>query len=322
MNDPRGTAGPPPSDGAPGPLAQRGGGERPMSVLEAAGWTAAVTLVFVCLLRVLALLRPAPALDGAIGSLGAEPKLDVVGSFACQAAAYLLGLLGVRRAHAPRASLRELLGARRRTHAAFYPLAVVLGVALAGPIAALYEAIERRWPSGLSDARLVQAFVEASALDRVAFGLIFIALGPALEEAFFRGALARPMRWKHGAPLVVATTAVLFAAAHGEWQKLLPIAIFGVALGVLRVASGSLLPPIVLHGTYNAIQCFALLTAGGAGPAFEAPAAAGAALPETTSLPGWLVAVSSACALVLTALACALGNRAEGAARAREEDLR
>ncbi|WP_437814817.1 CPBP family intramembrane glutamic endopeptidase [Sorangium sp. So ce1078] len=320
MNDPRGTAGPPPSDGAPGPLVQRGGGERPMSVLEAAGWTAAVTVAFVCLLRVLALLRPAPALDGAASSLRAEPQLDVIGSFACQAAAYLLGLLGVRRVHAPRAPVRELLGARR-THAAFYPLAVALGLALAGPVAALYEAIERRWPSGLSDARLVQAFVEASALDRVAFGLIFIALGPALEEAFFRGALARPMRWKHGAPLVIATTAALFAAAHGEWQKLLPIAIFGVALGVLRVASGSLLPPIVLHGTYNAIQCFALLTAGGAGPVDEVPAA-GVALPETTSLPGWLVAASSACALVLTALACALGNRAEGAARAREEDLR
>ncbi|WP_437578199.1 CPBP family intramembrane glutamic endopeptidase [Sorangium sp. So ce887] len=321
MSDLRGTAGPPPSDGAPAPLARRGSGERPMSVLAAAGWTAAVTFVFLCLLGVLALLRPALSPGDAVSSLQPATKLDVVGSFACQAAAYLLGLLGVRRVHAPRAPVRELLGVRR-THAAFYPLAAALGLALAGPVAALYEAIERRWPSGLSDARLVQAFVEASALDRVAFGLIFIALGPALEEAFFRGALARPLRWQHGAPLVVATTAALFAAAHGEWQKLLPIAIFGVALGVVRVASGSLLPPVVMHGVYNAIQCFALLSAGGAGPVDEVPAAAGAALPETASIPGWLVAVSSACALVLTALACALGNRAEGAARAREEDLR
>ncbi|KYG02176.1 hypothetical protein BE21_55285 [Sorangium cellulosum] len=319
MSDPRSAAQPPPSGGAEGPLVHRGRGERPMSVLAAAGWTAAVTFVFVCLLGALDLLRPAPG--GAAGSPPPAPRLDVVGSFACQAAAYLLGLLGVHRVHAPRAKARELLGVRG-THAAFYPLAVALGFALEPPVTALYEAIERRFPSGMGDARLVQAFVEASTLDRIAFGLIFIALGPALEEAFFRGALARPMRLAHGAPVVVATTAALFGAAHGEWQKLLPIALFGAALGVVRVASGSLLPPILMHGTYNAIQCFALLSAGGAGPVDEVPAAAGAALPETASLPGWLVAASSACALVLTALACALGNRAEGAARAREEDLR
>ncbi|KYF65947.1 hypothetical protein BE11_22120 [Sorangium cellulosum] len=278
-----------------------------MSVVAAVGWVAGVTFLFLWLLGVVASFRPAP-------------ELDVVSSFACQAAAYLLGLFGVLQLHAPRASIREFVGLRR-THAAFYPLAVALGFALEGPIAALYEQIERRWPSGINDAELVRVFVEASAVERAALGLIFIALGPALEEVFFRGALARPMRRKHGAPLVIATTAALFAVAHVEWQKFLPIGIFGVALGVLRVASGSLVPPILLHATYNAIQCFALLTAADAGSVNEVPAAAGAALPETTAMPGWLVAASSACALVLIALACALGNRAEGAARAREKDV-
>ncbi|XXX78133.1 type II CAAX endopeptidase family protein [Sorangium sp. So ce134] len=279
-----------------------------MSIPEAIGWTVGVTALFLFLL-------------GLIASFRAGPKFDVIGSFSCQAAAYLLGLFGVLQVHAPRASIRRFLGVRG-THAAFYPLAVALGFALEPPVSALYAAIERRWPSGIDDAELVRVFADASALQRAALGLIFIALGPALEEVFFRGALARPMRLRHGAPLVVATTSALFAAAHGEWQKLLPIALFGVALGALRIASGSLLPAIVLHGTYNAIQCFALFSAAGAGPADDVPAASGAALAETASIPGWLVAVSSACALVLTALACALGNRAEGAARAREEDLR
>ncbi|WP_437734966.1 CPBP family intramembrane glutamic endopeptidase [Sorangium sp. So ce1335] len=279
-----------------------------MSVRAAVGWVAGVTLLFLWLLGLVASFRP-------------EPELDVVSSFACQAAAYLLGLFGVLQLHAPRASIREFLGLRR-THAAFYPLAVALGFALEGPIAALYNLIERRWPSGISDAELVRVFVEASAVERAALGLIFIGLGPALEEVFFRGALARPMRWKHGGPLVIAVTAALFAVAHIEWQKFLPIGIFGVALGTLRFASGSLVPPILLHATYNAIQCFALLsTAADAGAVNEVPAAAGAALPETAATPGWLVAASSASALVLIALACALGNRAEAAARAREKDL-
>ncbi|WP_437590825.1 CPBP family intramembrane glutamic endopeptidase [Sorangium sp. So ce1000] len=288
-----------------------------MSIPGAVGWTVGVTALFLFLLGLITSFRMAPAPDGAGGSFRAEPRLDIIGSFACQAVAYLLGLFGVLQMHAPRASIREFLGVRR-THAAFYPLAVALGFALEGPIGALYTAIEQRWPSGINDAELVQVFADASALERVALGLIFIALGPALEEVFFRGALARPLRWTHRAPLVIATTAALFAAAHVGWQKFLPIGIFGVALGVLRAASGSLLPSILLHGTYNAIQCFSLLSATGAGPVDDVPAAAS---PEAAANPGWLVAVSSACALVLIALAWVLGNRAEAAVRAREKDL-
>lgn len=286
-----------------------------MSIPGAVGWTVGVTALFLFLLGLISSFRMEPALDGA--GFRAAPKLDVIGSFACQAAAYLLGLFGVLQVHAPRASIRQFLGVRG-THVAFYPLAVALGFALEGPIAALYTAIEARWPSGIDDAELVRVFVDASAPERVALGLIFIVLGPALEEIFFRGALARPLRWTHRAPIMIAITAALFAVAHVGWQKFLPIGIFGVVLGVLRVASGSLLPSILLHGTYNAIQCFMLLSAGAVD---DAPSAAGAALPDAAASPVWLVAVSSASALVLTALACVLGRRAEGAARAREKDL-
>ncbi|AUX20269.1 hypothetical protein SOCEGT47_007350 [Sorangium cellulosum] len=277
-----------------------------MSIPAAGGWTAAVTFLFLWLLGVTASAR-------------AHGELDMISAFACQAAAYLLGLFGVLQVHAPRASIRDLLGVRR-THAAFYPLALALGFALEGPITALYEAIERRWPSGGSDADLVRLFTEASAPERVALGLIFIALGPVLEEVFFRGALARPLLRKHGAPLVIAATSALFAVAHLEWQKFLPIGLFGAALGVLRVASGSLVPPILLHATYNAIQCFALVSAASSGPETAAPVEADAALAAVAPTPAWLVAAGSGCALGLIALACVLGHRAEGAVRAREKD--
>ncbi|WP_437677657.1 CPBP family intramembrane glutamic endopeptidase [Sorangium sp. So ce131] len=302
MNDlPRGTPDPPPSGGA-GPLSPGESGERPMSMPAAGGWVAGVTFLFLWLLGIIATFRP-------------DERLDVISSFGCQAVAYLLGLFGVLQIHAPRASIRELLGVRR-THAAFYPIAIALGVALEGPIAAVYDAIERRWPSGVSERELVKIFAEASALELAALGAVFIALGPAVEEIFFRGALVRPLRQRYAAPLVIAATSALFAVAHIEWQKFLPIAIFGVFLGVLRVASGSLLPPVLLHATYNAIQCYALLTVAAADPAGEAAAAPPAGAPA----PAWVVAASSACALVLVALAIALGNRAEAAVRAREKD--
>ncbi len=274
-----------------------------MSIPAACGWAAGVTFVFLFLLSLIVSSRP-----------GSE--LDLISSFGCQAAAYLLGLFGVLQVHAPRASIREFLGVRR-THAAFYAIAVALGVALELPVAALYDAIERRWPSGVSDAELVKIFAEAGPAERAALGVVLIALGPALEEVFFRGALTRPLRRKHGLAEVVAATSVLFAVAHLEWQKFLPIAIFGVALGALRVASGSLLPPILLHATYNGIQFVSLVSVASAGIEAAAP---GSVLLQGTPTPAWLVAVSSGCALVLIALACVLGTRAVTAARAREKD--
>lgn len=302
MNDqPRHTPEPPRSGDDLDPLSPRAD-ERPMSLSAAVGWTSGVTLLFLWQLVIVVTARPAA-------------RFDLISSFFCQAVAYLLGLFGVLRVYGPRASIREFIGARA-THPAFFGLAAALGLALAGPINAIYEVIERRWPSETDDAELLRIISEASAPERVAIGLVVIVLGPAIEEIFFRGALVRPLRRRYGAAAVVATTAVLFSVAHIEPQKFLPIGLFGVVLGVLRVVSGSLLPPILLHATYNGILYAAILTSPGAEAAGGAPAAALGKAP----LPPWLVAVSAGCAAVLLALAWVLGRRAEGAARAKERD--
>lgn len=297
----RRTPEPPPSGDDLDPLPP-GEGERSMSRVAAVGWTAGVTLLFLWLLVLVVSARPAA-------------QFDLISSFGCQAIAYLLGLFGVLRVYAPHASIREFVGARG-THPAFFGLAVALGLTLAGPINALYEVIEQRWPSGRDDAELLRIVSEASVPERVAFGLIFVALGPALEEIFFRGALVRPLRRRYEAAAVVVVTAMLFSVAHIEPQKFLPIGLFGVVLGVLRVVSGSLLPPILLHATYNGILYAAVLAAAGAEAGGDGPAAARWDAP----LPPWLLVASSACAAVLLALACLLGSRTEGAARAKEKD--
>jgi uncharacterized protein len=307
---PRGTERPPPGDDERGTPGRQGQGpdERPMSLLASIAWSAGVTCLFLWLLSVLLHLRP-----------GAQ--FDLVSTFGCQVIAYLLGLFGVLQVHAPRASIRDFLGVRR-TYPAFYPLAIALGVALEGPIGAVYQAIERRWPSGgMANDELVRLVADAGTAQRIALGLILVVLGPALEEVFFRGALTGPLRRRYGAGAVVATTAALFAIAHFEPQKFLPIGLFGLALGFLRVASGSLLPSVLLHATYNAIPFLAILGSVTAGEGAETgPSAVVTALVSDAPLPAWLVAVSSAVALGLMALAYALGSRAGAVAHAKERD--
>jgi len=57
-----------------------------------------------------------------------------------------------------------------------------------------------------------------------------VLLGPAVEEAIFRGALFRPLRQKHGPFTVIAVTALCFAAVHLDPHRLLPFALVGAAL--------------------------------------------------------------------------------------------
>lgn len=280
----------------------QGDDEWPASLLVATGWTAGATLVFLSLLSVIVAARP-----------DVEP--DLISAFACQTIAYLLGLFAILRVHAPSASIRELLGVRP-THPVFYPLALLTGLACEAPVSALYDAIERRWPSpGSGDGDLVRLIAESSTAMRVALCLIIVGLGPALEEVFFRGALARLLRRGAGPALAILGTGMLFAVAHVQPQKFLPIGLFGVALGVLRYASGSLLPGIIMHATFNAIPLVAVLGAG-----LGSEGAQGAPGVDGMPLPPWLVAASSALAAGLLGLTWAVGARAQGAARARERD--
>lgn len=278
-----------------------------MSIAMACGWVVGITFLFFWQLSLLVSLRRGAA-------------FDFISAFGCQAIAYLLGLFAVLQVHAPRASIREFLGVRR-AHPLFYPLAIALGVALEGPIGAVYQAIERRWPSqSPPDDELVRQLAEAGTAQRIALGLILVVLGPALEEVFFRGALTRPLRRHYDALAVIVTTGALFALAHIEPQKFLPIGLFGLALGVLRVTSGSLLPSILLHATYNAIPFFAILASVAGGSAAESgPAVTAAALAGDSPLPPWILVVSSAVALALLALAHVLGRRVGDTAHGKKE---
>lgn len=78
---------------------------------------------------------------------------------------------------------------------------------------------------------------------------------PVVEELLFRGLL---QGWGRGFwPIVVS--AVLFALAHGLNVFLLPLFFTGLVLGVVAQRSGSLLPGMLLHALFNAVNLFAVL---------------------------------------------------------------
>jgi len=100
----------------------------------------------------------------------------------------------------------------------------------------------------------------AGSLDLLQSAILIVGLVPVLEEWFFRGVVQQGLVTRLGAVRGVALTSVLFALAHGGPGISLPIwlaaaagsLLHGVAFGALRLASGSLLAPILLHAALNA----------------------------------------------------------------------
>jgi len=271
---------------------------RTMSPFAAVLWTLGTTAIFIYVLMITEAAR-----KGAAG--------DVISGIAAQALAYLGAIFLMLRLYAPESSIRAFV-ALRPARLAYYPLALLLGAAASIPIDALYEAFERRFPTS-SDDSLVTTFQSASSPMRIAIVLVLVAFGPLLEEIFFRGAIfnvraivpavrdneqAEQARTRSLPPwFTIALTATLFALAHLEWQKFLPLVLMGLVLGFLRETTGSLVPPLLMHAAFNAVPCY-FLVARGAKPAE----------PDTPP-PLWLVAATLIAAIALLIVIHLIGAR-------------
>jgi membrane protease YdiL (CAAX protease family) len=265
-----------------------------MTPFAAVGWTLAVLLGATLLISITATARE-----------GAER--DFVNNFVCLTLAMLGGLFGILRVHAPNASIRDWV-ALRPTHPGFFALAIAMGAAVYLPVSVLFSAIVRRFPVP-DEGGIERIFLDAGRVERVFIGLAAVALGPIVEEVFFRGALFTPLKARLRTAQVVAITAFLFAASHALAQQILPLALVGVLLGVMRAVSGSLLPAVLLHATFNAVPMWTLAT-GRAPPEGDANA----------PLPLGPAAIGLAVTLALLAATLWLARRSETAARARARD--
>jgi membrane protease YdiL (CAAX protease family) len=83
--------------------------------------------------------------------------------------------------------------------------------------------------------------------------VLIVTIGPIVEESFFRGFLQPVIAAIAGAVPAVIVVALSFAAVHGP-VTMLQFTCFtatGVAYGLLRLQSGSVAAPVVMHASYN-----------------------------------------------------------------------
>lgn len=265
----------------------------PMSIAAALGWVIGVTVALHLINSLAMLARP-----------GSDH--DLVRFAACQAIAYLLGLFAILRVHAPEASIRDFL-ALRRTHVALYPLGLLLGASLWLPAEVLLERIEKRWPLPGAGTFAEELFASSSPR-RLGMLLAVIAVGPLVEEILFRGALFRALGRLYPRGVVIGVTAALFALVHQAPQVMVPIGLMAVALGYLRHKSGSLVPGVLAHATFNGVTCALLLWRGPGAP--------------DPQIPGPIVIASTVAAALILVLIRVVGARSMTALTAQELDQR
>ena len=99
------------------------------------------------------------------------------------------------------------------------------------------------------------------------------------EETLFRGLIYGAFE-RSGARAALVASTLLFALAHGSIYRLLPTAMLGLAMGLLRWRSGWIAPSMLFHAIHNGLA----VTLVHLRPAFAA------SLLGTAALPSWWIA--------------------------------
>jgi len=86
---------------------------------------------------------------------------------------------------------------------------------------------------------------------------VVVIAAPLVEELTFRG-LGFRLLWPLGSLVAVLGTAAAFAADHGLVEGFPALFLFGIAVAIVRLRTGSLYPGMLLHASFNA---FALAVA-------------------------------------------------------------
>lgn len=168
-------------------------------------------------------------------------------------AGLLVGLLVLRVAGAGPLGLREL--APRWCGLALLLLPVLLGLSSLWVLALQAAGVE---PVAQQIAELFDGGVPLGV--RLGLGLYAVLLAPLLEELLIRGLLLLPLARRLGGPAAVGITALVFGLLHlGDPQSVPPLVLLGAVLAWLRLRSGSLWPPVLLHIANNAVALGVIL---------------------------------------------------------------
>lgn len=88
--------------------------------------------------------------------------------------------------------------------------------------------------------------------------IFVVVLGPVAEELLFRGVILRGFLSHYPARKAVLASALLFGIFHVNPFQIVTATVLGVVFGWWRVATGSLLLPLLGHGLYNALVLLAV----------------------------------------------------------------
>lgn len=88
--------------------------------------------------------------------------------------------------------------------------------------------------------------------------VLTVTVGPIVEESFFRGFLQPSIAVIAGAVPALVATALCFAAIHGPVTMLQfsCLTVTGLSYGLLKLRSGSIAAPVVMHATYNLVLLY------------------------------------------------------------------
>jgi membrane protease YdiL (CAAX protease family) len=183
-----------------------------------------------------------------------EGELSLIGSIvilvAIQAGLLLVGYLFVYRPNAlaalPRFPGPDPAGAVR-SGLGWGALAWLGSTIVAALVVALLEAIGRPPEAEAAERAIAQ-------LDPILVVLAVVVLAPIAEELFFRGIVFNAWLREGGRRWAYIGSAALFAAVHLSLVTALPIFLLGLALAWVYERRRSLLAPIVMHATVNAIS--------------------------------------------------------------------
>ncbi len=90
------------------------------------------------------------------------------------------------------------------------------------------------------------------------FSVVFLA--PITEEMFFRGLLYRIFKAYINPVIAAILTAILFSMSHANLLASLPLFVFSIVFCLAYERSGSIVTPIILHSTFNALNLLLVIS--------------------------------------------------------------
>jgi len=198
--------------------------------------------------------------DAAPLSTAAERELGYVGTFVVTVSTFGLLAAYVVIAGLARKRGAAALGLRPRVSAAFpgaRPITAVSRYFATLPFIFAFGALLRLLYLGVDGgvpdqavAAEIQANFSAHPVFTIAMAVVLI---PILEEVIFRGFLLELFATRMGAWWGILLSSLVFAGLHG-WPAVVPLLPLALALGWVKIRSGSLYGPILIHMLHNGSQ--------------------------------------------------------------------